>query len=235
MVTISAVHVVRHESGFKADQSASYDPVTDEIDHCRSDTDSTERDESLIGEVPEEEEGEEEGMATTLHLISLISIFAAIIAGSALILLAVMDTVNYYEAHNLLLRICFAGLVVQSTGTVIVYARDVLGLYIHLRRVENRSDWGSQSFKAGIWYVILSFMMQVFGNDRLISNSATLSILTIVVEVCLGVVFIALLAPKREQFRHATILEWVIAFIGAIYVWLFGGFFSRYSAHILLK
>ena len=165
MVTISAVHVVRHESGFKADQSASYNPATDEIDHCRSDTDSAGRDESVLGEIPGEEEGEEEeGMATTLRLISLISIFAAVIAGSALILLAVMDTVNYYEAHNLLLRICFAGLVVQSTGTVIVYARDVLGLYIHLRRVENRSDWGSQSFKAGIWYVILSFMMQVFGN-----------------------------------------------------------------------
>lgn len=163
MVTISAVHVVRHESGFKADQPPSYDPVTDEMDQCRHGTDSAEIDESLIGEISGEEEGEEEeGMAITLRLISLVSIFAAIIAGSALILLAVMDTVNYYEAHNLLLRICFAGLVVQSTGTVIVYAREVLGLYIHLRRVERRSDWGPQSLKAGIWYVAPSFMVRVF-------------------------------------------------------------------------
>lgn len=42
--------------------------------------------------------------------------------------------------------------------------------------------------------------------------------------------FIFITAPERvNAYRKAAILEWVIAFLGTIYLWLFGGFFlDRY-------
>lgn len=131
-----------------------FDPAVndvDEIDYGEYDDSEEHSSEGDTGA-----EDEDEDTATTLRLVSLVSIFASAIAGSALILLAVMDIVRYQRIHALLLRICFAGLVVQSTGTVIVYARDVLALMAYgYHRNQHRPRVGSKSFTVGFWYVLL--------------------------------------------------------------------------------
>lgn len=59
-------------------------------------------------------------------------------------------------------------------------------------------------------------------------SSASLSTALILVELTLGVVFLSLIVPDDAQYRTAGILEWVIAFLGTVYLWLFCGFLDRY-------
>jgi hypothetical protein len=59
---------------------------------------------------------EDEATLKSLKLISLFSIFFAGVASTALTLLAVMDTFRYTFAHHIFLRMCFAGLALQSAG-----------------------------------------------------------------------------------------------------------------------
>lgn len=49
--------------------------------------------------------------------------------------------------------------------------------------------------------------------------------------------FIFITAPERVNvYRKAAILEWVIAFLGTVYLWLFGGFFlDRYASRASFK
>lgn len=49
--------------------------------------------------------------------------------------------------------------------------------------------------------------------------------------------FIFITAPERvNAYRKAAILEWVIAFLGTVYLWLFGGFFlDRYASRASFK
>lgn len=58
----------------------------------------------------------------------------------------------------------------------------------------------------------------------------------ILLEIFLSGIFVSITAPERDStypYREAAILEWIIAFMGAIYLWLFGGFFldRLYSPH----
>lgn len=57
----------------------------------------------------------------------------------------------------------------------------------------------------------------------------------ILIEVGLGVAFITLMVPENEHFQVAGVLEWIIALLGTIYLWLFVGFLDGKSARIVLK
>ncbi|KAB8214364.1 hypothetical protein BDV33DRAFT_228383 [Aspergillus novoparasiticus] len=58
---------------------------------------------------------------------------------------------------------------------------------------------------------------------------ASLSTALIITEVFLGVAFISLTVPEEiASYRKAGILEWIIAFLRTIYLWLFCGFLDRY-------
>ncbi|KAF2653418.1 hypothetical protein K491DRAFT_694710 [Lophiostoma macrostomum CBS 122681] len=52
---------------------------------------------------------------------SFLAMFAGVVAGLALILLAVMDTFRFHEEHAVLLLVCFVGLVVSMVSTTAVY------------------------------------------------------------------------------------------------------------------
>lgn len=59
-------------------------------------------------------------------------------------------------------------------------------------------------------------------------DSATLSTTLILIELFLGVAFLSLTVDdENADYRVAGILEWIIAFLGTIYLWLFVGFFDR--------
>ncbi|RAQ45940.1 hypothetical protein AFGD_000747 [Aspergillus flavus] len=65
----------------------------------------------------------------------------------------------------------------------------------------------------------------VYSNEVL---GASLSTALIITEVFLGVAFISLTVPEEiASYRKAGILEWIIAFLGTIYLWLFCGFLDR--------
>ncbi|KAE8405264.1 Frag1/DRAM/Sfk1 family-domain-containing protein [Aspergillus pseudonomiae] len=68
----------------------------------------------------------------------------------------------------------------------------------------------------------------VYSNEVLGFVSASLSTALILTEVFLGVAFISLTVPEESaSYRKAGILEWIIAFLGTIYLWLFCGFLDR--------
>lgn len=46
---------------------------------------------------------------------------SGVVAGVALILLAVLDTFRFHEEHRILLLVCFVGLVCSMVGTTVVY------------------------------------------------------------------------------------------------------------------
>ncbi|THC96119.1 hypothetical protein EYZ11_004393 [Aspergillus tanneri] len=183
--TVATVHVVRYEPGFALVRCPHLDESGD--DETRN---NHNHDDNHDNEQGEDEEEEDHDTLKTLKVVSLLSIFAASIASLALIFLGVMDTFRYKHLHHIFLRICFAGLAVQSACTAIVYFNEVLG--------------------------------------------ASLSTALILIEVFLAVAFISLTvsddAPP-SAYRAAGILEWIIAFLGTIYLWLFCGFLDQTNFH----
>ncbi|KAE8146142.1 Frag1/DRAM/Sfk1 family-domain-containing protein [Aspergillus avenaceus] len=155
------------------------------------------------------EDEEDHETTRTLKLISLLAIFAAGVASTALILLAVMDTFRYKNVHHIFLRTCFAGLAVQSACTAVVYSNEVLGFVSYVYHMGIwQHDWGKRSLRVRVF--------------------ASLSTALILVEVFLGVAFISMTMPdKNPSYRTGGILEWIIAFLGTIYLWLFCGFLDR--------
>ena len=51
----------------------------------------------------------------------MLSIISGVVAGIALILLAVMDTFRYHEEHAVLLLVCFLGLGGSAWGSLVVF------------------------------------------------------------------------------------------------------------------
>ncbi|KAL4963377.1 Frag1/DRAM/Sfk1 family-domain-containing protein [Aspergillus stella-maris] len=215
-VTVVAVHVVAFEPGF-ALMTTSHGTLNDE-----------ERDEDE-DEDGDEDEDEDERNSKTLHIISLVSICAAGLASLSLILLAVMDTFRYSIAHGILLRLCFAGLAVQALGTAVVYADDVGGFRVwswcrwtSRRRGESEPENENEDEDRN-------------GNGRNIRRTSkrvrifeTLSTLLLLVEIFLATAFLSLSISDEvdTKYRIAAILEWVIAYLGTVYLWLFVGFFE---------
>ncbi|KAL4898387.1 Frag1/DRAM/Sfk1 family-domain-containing protein [Aspergillus ambiguus] len=197
VLTVAAVHVVRYEPGFALVQA-------------RTPAEDAEGSSSQVHpHEPDNPHDEDDNTTRTLKLISLLSIFAAGVASTALILLSVMDTFRYKIAHHIFLRICFAGLAVQSACTAIVYFNEVLGFVSfvhHLGRWQH--DWGRRHLRVRVF--------------------AALSTALIIVELFLGVAFVSLTIPdENPNYSRAGVLEWVIAFLGTIYLWLFCGFLDR--------
>ncbi|KAL4796153.1 Frag1/DRAM/Sfk1 family-domain-containing protein [Aspergillus venezuelensis] len=212
-ITVVAVHVVAFEPGF-ALITTSHGASNDE-----------ERDED---EDEDWDENEDERNSKTLHIISLVSICAAGLASLSLILLSVMDTFRYSIAHDILLRLCFAGLAVQALGTAIVYADDVGGFRVcswsWCRCWTSRRQGQSESEDE-----------DENGNGRNIRRTSkrvrifeTLSTLLLLVELLLATAFLSLSISAEVDTKHriAAILEWVIAYLGTMYLWLFVGFFE---------
>ncbi|KAL4944081.1 Frag1/DRAM/Sfk1 family-domain-containing protein [Aspergillus oleicola] len=175
-VTVVAVHVVRFEPGFALVQQHQSGHSAD-------------------GYGGENEAEETERNSNSLHLTSLISITAAGLASLSLTLLAVMDTFRYSIAHDILLRLYFAGLAVQALGTAAVYADAFTGV----RRTSKR--------------------VRIFG---------TLSTFLLLTELLLATSFLSLSISDEvdTHYRVAAILEWMIAYLGTVYLWLFVGFFE---------
>ncbi|KAL2863557.1 Frag1/DRAM/Sfk1 family-domain-containing protein [Aspergillus lucknowensis] len=192
--TVAAVHVMRYEPGFALIRAQ------ENHHHCTS-----------ISNDENDYEEEEEATLKSLKIISLLSIFAAGLASTALVLLAVMDTFRYKSAHHVFLRLCFAGLAVQSAGTAIVYADEVLQVVSYLSHFGRGRNWG-RSVRRGL-------RVRIF---------ATLSTSLILVELFLAVAFLSLTVDEENaDYRSAGILEWIIAFLGTAYLWMFCGFFDR--------
>jgi hypothetical protein len=58
----------------------------------------------------------------------------------------------------------------------------------------------------------------------------------ILVEVFLAVAFLSLtILEEYSSYRQAGILEWIIAFLGTVYLWLFCGFLDRYVLLLVVK
>lgn len=108
----------------------------------------------------EDDEDEEADLSAT-HLtksravISLVSLVAAIIAAMGLILLGVMDTFRYHQAHSVLLKICFAGLALTAAGTVVVYAEEVVSF---LARWEGDEEDKRTRRWLRFWYVFRNYL-----------------------------------------------------------------------------
>ncbi|KAE8378701.1 hypothetical protein BDV26DRAFT_184527 [Aspergillus bertholletiae] len=121
-----------------------------------------------------------------------------------------MDTFRYKGAHHLFLQVCFAGLAIQSVCTAIVYSNEVLGFVSYVYHLGIwQHDWGRRSLRVRAF--------------------ASLSTVLIIIEVFLGVALISLTVPEATaSYRKAGILEWIIVFLGTIYLWLFCGFLDRY-------
>ncbi|KKK15505.1 hypothetical protein AOCH_004444 [Aspergillus ochraceoroseus] len=234
LFTVAAVHVMRYEPGFALIRGPEYSTGTQQCEQTPDITDeednplpSSARAEPEPEPEPEPDRGrerehesasdsepnerEDHDTTKTLKMISLFSILAAGVAGASLILLSVMDTFRYKSAHHIFLRLCFAGLALQSAGTAIVYADEVLAVVSYLSHFGKvRYHWGGGTRKSRV---------RVF---------ATLSTTLILIELFLAVAFISLtMDGKITEYRTAGILEWVIAFLGTVYLWLFGGFFDR--------
>ncbi|KAF7595169.1 hypothetical protein BBP40_007136 [Aspergillus hancockii] len=210
VTTVAAVHVVHYEPGFalvKGPGGLLVEDCNENDNHEQGNTNSTRNDRDDLNSHSDEEEDHD--TTRTLQLISLISIFAAGVAGTALILLAVMDTFRYKAAHHIFLRLCFAGLAIQSALTAIVYSNEVIGFvsYVYHMRIWHH-DWGRKTERVRVF--------------------ASLSTALILVEVFLAVAFLSLIIPEENpSYREAGILEWIIAFLGTVYLWLFCGFLDR--------
>ncbi|KAL2808172.1 Frag1/DRAM/Sfk1 family-domain-containing protein [Aspergillus granulosus] len=197
--TVAAVHVMRYEPGFALIRVHKDNPNSQPPPHLHPNNPSPDPD------IEDEDTTTDEDEATlkTLKVISLFSILFAGLSSTALTLLAVMDTFRYTFAHYIFLRMCFAGLALQSTGTVIVYADEVLHVISYITHCGR------------------SVRVRIF---------ATLSTTVILIELFLGIGFISLtVSDENTDFHVAAILEWIIAFLGTVYLWLFCGFLDRTS------
>ncbi|KAL3477972.1 Frag1/DRAM/Sfk1 family-domain-containing protein [Aspergillus californicus] len=216
--TVAAVHVMRYEPGFAltkpVDGTAAPPFPTPESEPDNSH-------ESNINEnncINDGEKGKK--------LISLFSIFAAGLASTALTLLAVMDTFRYEFAHHIFLRICFLGLAVQSAGTAVVYWDEVWIVLSSMVCFWIRNEY--DQYRTG-------YYSEGSGQSFRVRIFATLSTTLILLSLILGLAFLTLTVQiknknKNEtEYRAAAILEWIIAFLGTIYLWLFIGFFDRES------
>ncbi|KAL3466559.1 hypothetical protein BJX64DRAFT_284497 [Aspergillus heterothallicus] len=219
--TVAAVHVMRYEPGFALIRVHKDQPNSRPHPHLHPNNPSSNP------EIEDEDSiTEDEATLKTLKVISLFSIFAAGVASTALTLLAVMDTFRYTFAHHIFLRMCFAGLALQSAGTAIIYADEVLHVisYItHFGRWAHDSRTAEGNGGNEYWgrSIRRSVRVRVF---------ATLSTTLILIELFLGVGFLSLTVGDDDtDLRAAGILEWVIAFLGTVYLWLFCGFFDRTS------
>ncbi|KAF9887654.1 hypothetical protein FE257_009747 [Aspergillus nanangensis] len=206
VITVAAVHVVRYEPGFALERcpNASRNP-------CRGlgsepEEQGQEQDDPIPGpdndtmtyhpyhfgdEEVEEEEDEDHSTTRTLKLISLLSIFAAGLASTALILLSVMDTFRYKIAHHIFLRLCFAGLAIQSACTAIVYSNEVLGFVSYVYHLGTwKHDWGNRSspLRPGSMLYLAIWKMAC----------AALSTFLIIIEVFLGMTFLSLTIPEEN-------------------------------------
>ncbi|KAH8423002.1 uncharacterized protein LDX57_000758 [Aspergillus melleus] len=219
--TVAIVHVVRYEPGFAlvrcpAEHSSTVTTGHEEppLAPGSSDDDANPNSHAhphLNEHDGDEDEEEDHETTKTLKVVSLLAIFAASVASTALILLGVMDTFRYKRLHHLFLRICFSGLAVQSACTAIVYSNEVLGFVSYVYHLGIwQHGWGKRSQRVRVF--------------------ASLSTALILVEVFLAVAFISLTVSEENPistYRTAGILEWIIAFLGTVYLWLFCGFLDR--------
>ncbi|PYI04239.1 hypothetical protein BO78DRAFT_399102 [Aspergillus sclerotiicarbonarius CBS 121057] len=209
LFTVAAVHVMRYEPGFALIRCPVTSDTSDEA--TANDQGNVEHHNARSHITGDENDEEDQETTKTLKVISLLSILASGMASTALILLGVMDTFRYKFAHHIFLRICFGGLALQSAGTAIVYSNEVLCFVSYLYHWGVwHNDWGKRSLRVRVF--------------------ASLSTALILIELFLGVAFISLTVPEEaNDYRTAGILEWIIAFLGTIYLWLFCGFFDRTS------
>ncbi|KAJ9267211.1 hypothetical protein DTO195F2_444 [Paecilomyces variotii] len=117
IVSVAAVHVVRYEYFpppiYPPNNNTNNPPTTNNRTHEEDDDD-------------EEADLSGTNLTKSRAVISLVSLVSAIIAAMGLILLGVMDTFRYHQAHSVLLKICFAALALTAAGTVVVYAEEVV-------------------------------------------------------------------------------------------------------------
>ncbi|RAL04972.1 uncharacterized protein BO80DRAFT_373281 [Aspergillus ibericus CBS 121593] len=210
LFTVAAVHVMRYEPGFALIRCP---VVSDTSDEATANEPGNVNNHNARDHITGDESDTDEDQETTktLKVISLFSIFASGMASTALILLGIMDTFRYKFAHHIFLRVCFGGLALQSAGTAIVYSNEVLCFMSYLYHWGVwHNDWGKRSIRVRVF--------------------ASLSTALILIQLLLGVAFISLTVPEEaNDYRTAGILEWIIAFLGTIYLWLFCGFFDRTS------
>lgn len=251
VVTVAAVHVMRYEPGFallKAAHPRFHRRGSDlNRDHLiansygntnANDNANDASGSNNVNNGGENEDDQDSNITKTLRFISLLSILAASIASTALIMLSVMDTFCHHLVHHFFLQLCFCGLALQAAGTAVVYANEVVGFISFLcNRGRWLHDWGERSIKVRILYFPLSLPGCVLALCCANVTSASLSTALILVEVFLCISFLSITQSGQVNvYRRAAILEWIIAFLGTVYLWLFGGFFlDRYIPSPLLE
>ncbi|PLN84646.1 hypothetical protein BDW42DRAFT_162402 [Aspergillus taichungensis] len=173
LMTVAAVHVVYYEPGFalaRARARARASPAlapqietglsdnSDSLPTTRSITPNQSIDRDDVEDFGDLEEREDDPTTRTLKLISLLAILAASTASTALVLLGVMDTFRYKTMHHFFLRLCFAGLAVQSACTAIVYANEVLDFVAYLcHGAQWQSYYGKRNPRVRVLYVLPPF------------------------------------------------------------------------------
>ena len=150
MVTVAAVHVMRYEPSFALLKGQNHDHGYERVcgQQCARDRDGSNDDDHDGDDGGRETDTSEEDFNTvkTLRVISLLSVFAAILASTALVLLSILDTFRHRSLHQFFLQICFSGLALQAAGTAVVYANEVVGFVSYLwNRGRWLHDWGGRS------------------------------------------------------------------------------------------
>ena len=246
VITVAAVHVMRYEPGFALLKAANprfhrrgsdlnRDHLIDNSYGTANTNANTETNNASDTNNPssDNEDDQDSNITKTLRFISLLSILAASLASTALIMLSVMDTFRHHLVHHFFLQLCFCGLALQAAGTAVVYANEVIGFISFLcNRGRWLHDWGERCIKVRILYsppfLARLYACGVLGCANV--TSASLSTALILIEVFLCISFLSITQSGRVNvYRRAAILEWIIAFLGTVYLWLFGGFFlDRY-------
>lgn len=62
----------------------------------------------------------------------------------------------------------------------------------------------------------------------MLTSSVSLSTALILLEVFLGGASITLTIPDAAHYLAAGILEWIVAFLGTVYLWLYCGLLDRW-------
>lgn len=165
MVTVAAVHVMRYEPGFallkdqshdhgyqrvcgqqQPQQRAGSNDNNDEHENTTTATTGTNNNNNNNTNEDDDDDDEDFNTTKTLRVISLLSVFAAITASTALVLLSILDTFRHRALHQFFLQICFSGLALQAAGTAVVYANEVVGFVSFLwNRGRWLHDWGGRS------------------------------------------------------------------------------------------
>lgn len=135
-------------------------------------------------------------------IASMLSVFAGFVAATSLILMAVLDTFRFHPGHAVLLLACLGGVGICSFLAIVVWVDQIL-VPGRLRK----------------WYASHLHLVRegmTLTSKRCIANAA-------IVLAASGVSVTFWVMLRRENWQLAGTLEWIAAFLGAMWIFTFMG------------